>query len=725
MSRRPFLVLGTASFLTTLLASSLSENSMWIVWATAALLLVLGIVFRRYPAGKAALGAALAAILVMVSLFAKYMLVIKPALAYAEQTAAVTVRICDSAQTSSGPTYVVRVESGDLPKGTRLFLWAGDLGVNPRTGDLLTGNVELHAAVSAEAISTKELASSSNTWLYAWPTDGYALMWSDGRDSMPFAQKGLTVCREHIQEVLYRYLPPDYAALCESVLMGERDRLDETMCEQFRACGVYHVLAVSGLHLTVITGAALFVTRRLRKRTAALCTMAAIWMFMALCGFSPSVNRAGVMMLIVLSGRLFRRRADGLNSLGFAAFVMLLADPLCGYDVGWQLSFAATLGLLTALPVWQREVTAKAVGAWLRLARPLSSALSAVGVTVCASWATMPLLAWYFGEISTVFLPCNLLCVPLTTVLLVLVLLGVLVAMLWPSVGVGVLVLCERLCLWLDRFTALVASAPYVTIKTMHPLVIVWLFAFTAMTAVSYILWRKRGLKRVTSAMLGVLLVGVTAFQLYDRDTVYITVVDTDAPAIIVQTKDGAGLVFAGDTASADATLAVLRCEHIRELAWVVWADTADTRRCKATFDGVAIERLLYEGDFAPLDTPCIALLDNASMPLSEAVTLSTACDAYCLSAEGTTVVIYCADTDSAKALAAWGEADILVLSGKLSADDEFPASDVVVVSGSRYTLEDNKAALDARFETVYYTAEQDAISFRLRQNGKLSLRAY
>lgn len=148
---------------------------------------------------------------------------------------------------------------------------------------------------------------------------------------------------------------------------GDKTALSPDVTFGFRQAGLSHLLAVSGLHMAILAQAVLGLLRFLRvpRRWAALGAAGVVVPFMLLTGMTPSVVRSGVMCLVLLAGQLLRRRADSRNSLGFALLLLVLPNPYVVLDVGLQLSFAATVGLV-ALGPWMQD---KAF-AWLRRGRP-------------------------------------------------------------------------------------------------------------------------------------------------------------------------------------------------------------------------------------------------------------------------------------------------------------------------------------------------------------------
>jgi competence protein ComEC len=204
-------------------------------------------------------------------------------------------------------------------------------------------------------------------------------------------------------------MPAREAALARGFVLGEDDRIDEKTEEDFRRAGLSHLLAVSGQNVTLLALLAMPLLGALgiplRERLVWVLGLIAVYVPVA--GAGPSIQRAGVMGAMGLLATLGGRRASRLYALALAAVVTLAIDPRIAGDVGWQLSFAAVLGiLLLASPLWERLVGALGQGRWRR------ALAEGVAVTVAATLATAPLIAFHFETLSTTTLFANVLALP-------------------------------------------------------------------------------------------------------------------------------------------------------------------------------------------------------------------------------------------------------------------------------------------------------------------------
>lgn len=215
--------------------------------------------------------------------------------------------------------------------------------------------------------------------------------------------------RARAERALGSGMPAREAALARGFVLGEDEGIGAATVEDFRRAGLSHLLAVSGQNVALL---ALLVMPLLALlgmplRTRLLWIVAAIAVYVPLAGGGPSIVRAGVMGVLTLLATFAGRRASRLYALAIAATVTLAIDPRIGADVGWQLSFAAVLGILAIARPLRRAIAGRLGSSGLR-----GALAEGVAVTAAATLATAPLIAFHFGELSTVGLFANLLALP-------------------------------------------------------------------------------------------------------------------------------------------------------------------------------------------------------------------------------------------------------------------------------------------------------------------------
>ena len=199
-------------------------------------------------------------------------------------------------------------------------------------------------------------------------------------------------------------------------VLGEDDRIDAATVDDFKRSGLAHLLAVSGQNviLLALLAVPLLALLGVPLRARLLCVLALIAIYVPVTGAGPSIQRAGVMGAAGMVAALAGRPRSRWYAILLAAFVTLAINPRAGGDAGWQLSFAAVVGiLLWAGPIrdaCSARLRAAAVGE--RVAGWRRALAEGAGVTIAATLSTAPLMAHHFGTVSLASLPANLLALP-------------------------------------------------------------------------------------------------------------------------------------------------------------------------------------------------------------------------------------------------------------------------------------------------------------------------
>jgi competence protein ComEC len=208
---------------------------------------------------------------------------------------------------------------------------------------------------------------------------------------------------------LGRGMPPREAELARGFVLGEDEGIDPRTEEDFRRSGLSHLLAVSGENVTLLAllGSVVLGAFGIALRERLVWLIGLIAVYVPLAGAGASIQRAAVMGVAGLLATLAGRRASRLYALALAFLVTLAIDPGIAADVGWQLSFAAVLGILLLAPPLRDALSARlGAAAWRR------ALAEGIAVTVAATLATAPLIAFHFETLSTTTLLANVLAMP-------------------------------------------------------------------------------------------------------------------------------------------------------------------------------------------------------------------------------------------------------------------------------------------------------------------------
>lgn len=255
--------------------------------------------------------------------------------------------------------------------------------------------------------------------------------------------------RRHVRDIIAQNLPEPQAGLLTGILTGNERGLSPDLDEDFQITGASHVIAISGFNMVIIAGIVLqlLTVTTQRRSIRVLLALAVLIVYTAFTGANAAVVRAALMSSVLIIGQNIGRKTYVPTSLAFVALLMTIANPNVLWDVSFQLSFFATLGLaLFVDPLQGRFDT------FLHRIFPHSAARSISGVlseplivTVAAQITTLPLTLLYFSRFSSVSLLVNLLIIPAQAYLLILGGIAVFVAFAVPVFA--------QLLFWMDMIS--------------------------------------------------------------------------------------------------------------------------------------------------------------------------------------------------------------------------------------------------------------------------------
>lgn len=406
---------------------------------------------------------------------------------------------------------VVASQPQERGKVLRCDLWITDGGAMPRRvkasllKDTLTGGYR-NLSVGDGIVATSEMKAPENYYKsnFDYPlylrchgfTATTLIMPESWREAMvsleplSYLERTRLAAMRFRQATLRHYLSlgldDSEMAVAVAMALGDRSRITNDLRDIYSISGASHVLALSGLHLGIIYVllSFLFGAKRFGAMREFL-VIAGIWCYAVFTGLSPSVVRASVMISIYAVVGLLRRDRMSLNALALTAIVMFLANPLCLYDVGFQMSFLAVFAILvyykTLYGLVSREyLMTHTVANWI---------WAMVVVSCSAQLGVAPLTAYYFGRFSVYFLLTNFFVIPLATAVLYLTA-AMLVASLVPALLPWVAKLLALVVGWQTALVRWVASLPGSSIENITMSRIQLLLVYVLIAALTVALYK-------------------------------------------------------------------------------------------------------------------------------------------------------------------------------------------------------------------------------------------
>lgn len=253
---------------------------------------------------------------------------------------------------------------------------------------------------------------------------------------------------------------PNSRGIIEALVWGKTDDVDREQMQAYTRTGVVHILAVSGMHVGLIYLLTQPITRRIRGRKWAvfrfLLPAAILWFYAAITGFSPSVSRAALMLSLIIISEQFEQPSESMNMFFTSMFILLLIDPAMMMHIGFQLSYAAVLGIMLFQAPLKKIFHSRY--------RPVRIIGEMSAVSVAAQLMAMPLCLYHFHQFPVYFLLANLLAVPLSTIVLYCGLVFFSFSFFEPIRHISIN-LCDTLIRVMDRIIECIDQWPHAVIS--------------------------------------------------------------------------------------------------------------------------------------------------------------------------------------------------------------------------------------------------------------------
>jgi len=385
------------------------------------------------------------------------------------------------------------------------------------------------------------------------------------------------IWRRQLLDRIHEVLPGKAGDFGAALLLGDRSGITYEMNTAFKVSGISHVIAVSGLHVSIVFGLIYTLLARRRVLSCLIC-IPVLFLFAAIAGFTPSITRACIMQSLMLIAMLFDREYDGPTALSFAVLVMLAANPLTVLSVSFQLSVGCMAGIFLFSEPIRRYLHRFAESAPIKgkkaLERLCKAIASSVSVSLSASIVTTPLVAYYFGCISTVSILTNLLVLWIISFIFYGIILCLLVsiASIWLAQLLGSII---ALPVWFVLTIAdLLSHLPMAALYTENIYAVVWLIGVYALLAIFLCQRKKMPMLLVACSVFTLLLTFALSWLEPVTDDFRVTMLDVgQGQSILLQSDGKCFLVDCGgdyDEKAADAAAENLLSQGIARLDGII-----------------------------------------------------------------------------------------------------------------------------------------------------------
>lgn len=432
----------------------------------------------------------------------------------------------------------------------KIAVYTDSSGQLPKYGDLLEFETEIklpHSKMNDGGFDYRNYLNSKG--IYALCNVNADKITNHGKygEANPLLYS-INSLRGHLAAKCDTYMSKDASSFTKAFVLGYKGDMSENMKDNLSAAGISHIVAVSGLHLSIVMAIINLLIGRLKsKRRVYIIPITNILgsvFISAFTGFSPSVVRAALMLIISNSAALVRRENDSLQSLSFAVLIILLINPFAIYDVGLVLSAAATLGII---------LLGNRISHRLKNRVKLKFIRETLAITFAAQIFTLPVMIICFNSFSLYATLLNILIVPTLPYLMGLII----IFLVCPVVPVCWF-MANGIWLWVSfilKLSEFTASLPFARVCigfakfsyiAMLSLCAIWFIRKTVITVSA-----KRNVLYLTTSCLAVILI---LFQPTGKD-VKITAINTGyADCTLIQLPEGhTMLIDGGSTVPSDS----------------------------------------------------------------------------------------------------------------------------------------------------------------------------
>ena len=368
--------------------------------------------------------------------------------------------------------------------------------------------------------------------------------------------------RERIVRSQVRWLGIPEGPLVSAMVLGSKAvDLPYDIRDLFVQAGLAHALAASGFQTSLILSVILQLTRRAKKATQFTLGFLALIIFLSLTGFQPAVLRAVIMGFAALVGLLLKRKVKQLGSLLLAATLLLVFNPLWIWDLGFQLSFLATLGLVVTVPALVNRL------AWLP---PAIAAL--IAVPLAATLWTLPVQLFVFGVVPSYSLLLNVVSTPLISIISIGGIISALVALIWTEAGSFLAGVLHYPTDWLIKLVEFFSKLPGNSVAVGSISTWQLLAIYVLIILVWLVPWWQR--RWWFASVIAIALVFIPLW--HSTNTLFrITVLESGTePIVVVQDRGTVTVINSGDEGTGRFTiLPFLQQQGVNQINWAIATD--------------------------------------------------------------------------------------------------------------------------------------------------------
>ena len=281
--------------------------------------------------------------------------------------------------------------------------------------------------------------------------------------------KGILNLRKNLAESIDKSYSTEQASILKAMVLGIKTEISDNLKDRLNRAGIRHLTAISGMHTIILINALmfLFLGAGLWRKQAFFLTLLFILFFVTITGFQPSTIRASIMASLLLLAQVVGRMNNPTRAIVLSALIMLLLNPFLLFDIGFQLSFLAVMGINYLFPIFRF---------WLRKIPKTLGLKSILIMTLSAQLFTLPILIYNFGYVSLIAPITNLLILPTLPFILIFGAMSAILALFSHSLALIFIFPCHILLSYLLKITNIFSSFAFSSIHLSFPFLLMIIF---------------------------------------------------------------------------------------------------------------------------------------------------------------------------------------------------------------------------------------------------------
>lgn len=388
--------------------------------------------------------------------------------------------------------------------------------------------------------------------------------------------------QKKIKAIIKEKLPSETGDLLLAILLGDKKDLSEQIQINFKNSNLSHMLAVSGAHVSYIIIGLTYITQNsiMGKRKARVFCIFFLIIFMAITNFTPSVTRACIMAILTLVSEILYKKADIYTNISISALIILLYNPYSLLDLGFQLSFGGTIGIV----IFMRFIKKKQEEPKL-----LNYIKQMALVSICANIIIIPIIMNNFNTVSLTFLVSNILASPILAIIVIVGFSIIIISIISHSLSNILVFWLNPILNLLIKISSFCSKLPFAKILVVTPYIFNIIFYYTIILYLVNYNNLKQFIKKKTVILLSIILI-LSNFIFYilpqDLKIYFIDVGQGDSTLIVTPSKKTI-LIDGGGSESFDVgekvLLPYLLDRRIRKIDYIMISHF-DTDHCKGIF---------------------------------------------------------------------------------------------------------------------------------------------